>query len=227
MSAPTALPLVHALAPEPVLAALPGSVRDVIDDYVFEHPLLGAMAVALVTLLTFEVLRRTGKLKWAWWALAAGTALAAAVIALGIAVETPRERLATAARALVEAVVNADTRTAETLLDDRVAFRTDMRLNARLDRDWLLGVVRGMPGVFKSHSLEIREVVLDDPDLGRTRILSRAEFTNEPFGLTPSTWELRWRRKGDRWVLTQVECQTIWGHDANDEWVRWGERHRH
>ncbi len=209
-----------------------------VEYYVLEHPILGMLAVLLVGIVAAEAVRRSGRGKAALWTLAAAACVGAAVVFIGHRVETPRERVTAATKTFVAAVIAAKPGDAEPLLAQRINFRTDGRPNATLDRDWLMGVIRGLGSAFKSHSLEVQDVTLtNDASSAQVRFLSRAEFSSGSgggvggWGLIPSTWELSWRKDttsgGDgAWRITAVECVTIYGKPATGEWVNWGNRHR-
>jgi hypothetical protein len=202
--------------------------RDLIDYYILEHPVLGMLAAMLVGIVAAEILRRLGKGRAAAWTLVASAVLGAAIIVLGVRIETPRERVTAATRTFVEAVAAAKPGDVEKLLGDRVTFRTDGRVNSTLTRDWVVGVTRGLGGAFKSHSVEVQDVMLsNDATMAQTRFLSRAEFAYGSWGFVPSTWEFTWRRPPgtDAWRVTSIECLTIYGKPATGDWITWGNKH--
>lgn len=210
-------------------AGAPGALTGLVDYYILEHPVLGALAVLLVGIVAAEVFRRLSHGRWALVSLGGAVAMGGLVMWVGVSVETPRERVTADTRELVEAIVDARVADVESRLAPRVMFRTDGRVNATLDRDWLLGVSRGLKGVFKSHSIEVQDVVFMGAETSaQSRFLSRAEFTTDSFGLVPSIWEFTWRRDGadGPWRVTSVECLKIYGKPATGEWINWGNRHR-
>lgn len=200
--------------------------RDFFDRYALEHPVLGALAILLAGLIVSEVFRRRGSGRGWILSLAASVVIGAGVVALGTWIETPREHLMKLTNRFLKGVEKADAASVGDLLADQVTLRTAGRLKMNLGREWLLGVVRGLDGVFKSHSVEVTEAMVGNPSAGTTQFISRAEFTNEPYGMVASSWELTWRKTGADWRLTHIECLTIFGKSANDEWVAWGNKHR-
>lgn len=206
-----------------------GAMRELVEYYILEHPVLGALAVLLLGIVAAEVLRRLGRGRVALVSLAAAVVVGGLVMWAGASVETARERVTADTRGFVEAIAGARVGEVEDRLAPRVMFRTDGRVSATLDREWLLGVTGGLKGVFKSHSLEVLDVVFTGTETSaQSRILSRAEFASDSFGMIPSTWEFTWRRDGadGRWRVTSIECLTIYGKPATGEWINWGNRHR-
>lgn len=195
--------------------------------YVLEHPVLGALAVLLLGLLTAEVLRRLGKARPAWLALMLTLAIGVAIVVGGNSVATPKEEMTRATTEFVTGVVKGQPEVVARYVSEKVLFRTDGRVNLRLDRAWLVSVTSGLDGAFKSHDLEIIDALTTNNGAsGQTRFLSRAEFSTENWGPIPSTWLLSWRQESGKWKITAIECLTLFGKPASEEWVNWGNRHR-
>lgn len=214
-------------SPSAALLALDASPwSDIVARYVLESPVLGASAVMLVGLIGAEVLRRTAHGRAALITLLAAIAVSVVVVCVGIMVVTPTEQVTASTRTFVRSVVDADDHAAGALLGGSVLLSTEGRVNAALDRGWLLSVIRGLGGVFRSHSCEVLGVEFDRPIQARSRFFSRAEFARDGPGWVTSTWELTWRLEGGSWRITRVDCQSILGRTPTSEWVRWGERQR-
>jgi hypothetical protein len=55
----------------------------------------------------------------------------------------------------------------------------------------------------------------------------RSDFgpnSSVPAGTVNSTWEMTFSRQGDRWVITGLECLSIFGQTPQGEWINWGNR---
>lgn len=220
---PIGAPLIQTVAP----LAQEGGLGGLFDYYVLEHPVLGALAVVLAGLVTAETLRRFGRSRPAWLTFVLTFAIAAAVVVGGESVSTPREEMTRATHEFVTGIVQGKPETVSHLVSEKVLFRTDGRVNLRLDRSWLISVTSGLDGAFKSHNMEIIDALTtNNGTTGQTRFLSRAEFSAENWGVIPSTWLLSWRQESGKWRITAIECLTLFGKPASEEWVNWGNRHR-
>jgi hypothetical protein len=131
-----------------------------------------------------------------------GAATSVALVAMSLAVVTPRELITAACRELGRAVDDGD-------LDAVSARIASDFLAEELDREELirrmtLALTRVRVDRLRLHRLEIE--VLDEKRAAATFDASCNVRTAEGFvGALPSRWKLTFRREQERWVVTRIE----------------------
>jgi hypothetical protein len=177
--------------------------------FVFEQPLLPAVALAVLGVVVLVALRNAGKGKAGLGVCAGLVVGAAGLLAAGAMVETDRERLLAAQDAVVAAVADADTGALETLLADDVRLRAPrLRLiRSGLGKPGILTTVRTTTGgayPVRDFGIIERQGVLDGPNAARTQIHLRVE--SEAAGGTFAWFRLAWRRDaGGAWRVLEIE----------------------
>jgi len=198
----------------PPPAALPGPPA--FDRYLLESPLL-AMAVLLgAGFAAYWFLRSRGK-AGAGAAVGVGLAMMAAGVFLAARmVETPREAMGRAAKALVAAVAGADLAAADGLLSPEAALYSFLS-PAGMPKAEILSVVERdfAPGrgryALKEWAVLERQAVLDTPVSGRVHIKVRVTPDATAFP-NLSWWRLDFERGGDgRWRVRGIQPLSIAG----------------
>lgn len=183
--------------------------------YLFDNPwplagLLVAVAVGLVWWFN-----RQGKAKeGVRWAALCG-ALAAAAVLTGRLVTTQREVLMAQTRQLISVTAKADLVVLEPLLAREIVLTLPGN-SAAFSRGQILDLVRKYPGgqyPVESVSIDSVQAVLDGPSIANAQVHVRtsapeATLYDFPVG---SWWKIGWRRDGDRWVVSSLQCLQIDG----------------
>ena len=177
--------------------------------FVFEQPLLPAIALALLGVVLFVGLRNAGKTKAALGACLGLLVVAGGLVATGTLVETERERLLAQQDALVRAVADADLDALESLLADDVRLRA-RRLSAitnGMGKPAFLTCLRTTTGGayrVRDYGIIERQGVLDGPNAARTQVYLRVD--SESAGGTFTWFRLAWRRNPDgAWRVIEIE----------------------
>jgi len=216
----------------PTIAQLSGTVDvqnlpggPVLDRLVLENPVPTAVGLLIAAVIGAVALARSGRSKLSWAVVLGGGALAAAVVLAGAMVETTRERVTRGARAFVEAVAGGNTNDVAGMVDSRLTLRSGGSVIDQ-DRDWLVGVVAGMPSVITDHSVRMRGAALEGSNRARTRMTVRVRADAAYAGDVYSSWDLVWIRDSaggpDGWRIAGIECLSIFGQEPDAGWVREG-----
>lgn len=206
--------LAQAIDLDPDLPALPEP--PFLQHHLFESPWAAVAVLLIAGLIAGEWFRRRGKGRPALAAYAAGALLAGGVWAASALVETPRERVARAARALVQAAGVPDGPRLRGMLDERVVVQTAMGRAEGAD-----GVVgqaeRYVPG-FRITDLRTPEVraAVYSPQLARTQVRVRLRSDTVPQN---SWWSVDWALDASAgpddpaggWRATRIEPLWILG----------------
>jgi hypothetical protein len=185
-------------------------------------PIPTAVAVLLIGLLLFEILRRKQRERAATIAFVVGAVLGAAILMLGFGVDTPYEQ----ARRTTERFVDAGVAGDRDVLEDMLAGDFELRETgggASRDADWLLDHVEDVGGVVTSNQRVWRGGLVIGPQAIQTRMTMRTEVDFR--GVTDrfaSTWDFFWRRDaGGRWWLERMEPVSINGQKP---WPGWSDQ---
>lgn len=183
--------------------------------YLFDNPwpLAGLLIVAAIGLVWW--FNREGKarqgVRWAGLCLM----LAAAVTLTGNLVTTQREILGGQTRLLISVASKADTVALESLLGREIVLTVPGN-SANFSRGQILDLVRKYPGgqyPVESVSVDRVQTVLEGRSVATTQVQVRtrapeATMYDFPVG---SWWKIGWRRDGDRWVVSSLQCLQIDG----------------
>ena len=215
-----------------LLAQLPQDVGDLpsgpaLDRWLFEAPLPTAVALAVAGVVAAVLLARQGKGRSAGIAAVAGFAVGGAVLLVGSAVETTRERVAAMTDDLVASVVDADVGAVRAATSDSLTLVSGGAL-LDLGADFLVGVTAGMDGEIESYTSRRRGVELrgENEAVARVSLSTRHPARTGAYtGSVGSSWDFTWRRGADdAWRLVRLECLSVFGQPPRREWVEWGNR---
>lgn len=183
-----------------------------IEHLTLEQPIPLVIGLVLVSLLWLALCARRGKPHLGGTGAITGLALSAGVVLLAWSVQTPRERVGTLTRELVDLVASGDAPGVDRLLapDARVVFAG----NNAWDQDRVLAFVRTRGGVeagVESHRT-VRtpvEVRAGAGAFSRPEVLVRAAGDANPSRVIVL---LSWRRGGEAgWEVSQVEPLWVQG----------------
>lgn len=202
---------------------LPGG--PLLDRLVFEEPWATAFGLLIVGVIGGIIAARNGRGRLGGIGALVAVALGAAAVASGSMVETMRERLMRAAREFVDAAAAGRAGDVGGMLEERVTLRTGGEMVDE-GRDWVLGVVAGLPGVVREHSVRMRGATVEGASRGRTRMTVRVRGSGAYGGDMYSSWDLVWVRRpeggADGWWIASIECLSIFGRAPDSDWVREG-----
>jgi hypothetical protein len=178
----------------------------------FEQPFGLATGFALAAVVAFVALNRNGKARTAVLAAGACAALALGSHLLSTMVVTPREQIAAATRALVDATAKADIGALDPMLAPDVRFSSRLSLPGMsippsgFDKPTLLTAVSRLFGQaypLKDHSVKEVQSSIDGPNSGRTQVKVWVQIEGIP---NTSWWLVRWRMDADgQWRATTIE----------------------
>lgn len=177
--------------------------------YVFEQPLLPAIAAVVIGVIVFVGLRNAGKGKAALGVLAGLLLAGVGLYTAGAVVQTDRERLLLAQDELIGAVADADLESLETLIAEDARLRAP-RLRPLVDglgKSGILTTVRTTTGgayPVRDYGIIERQGIIDGPNAARTQVYLRVE--SEAAGGTFTWLRLAWRRDGSgAWRVIEIE----------------------
>lgn len=177
--------------------------------FLFEQPLVPAVAGVLIAIVVFAALRNAGKPKAGLGVAAGVLAVAAGIFTTGALVETDRERLKDEQDALITAVAYADLDALQDMLAEDARLRAP-RLRPLVDglgKDGIITTVRTTTGgAYRVRDIGIleRQAVIDGPNAARTQVYIRVE--SEAAGATLTWFRLAWRRDADGvWRAIEIE----------------------
>lgn len=187
---------------------------------VFEQPFVVAAALAVIAVVAFLLFNRSEKGKLGAL-VAGGIVLAAAgVVAAGMAVETPRERVQSRTRALVEATGRTDASTVALVLDDEVDLLMGGQRVPGVGREVILGTIERLEGRFALE--EASAITLQAAIDGETRARTQVQVRAKPEGGAPSLswWLLNWAKDADgAWRVTRIDCLLFNGRRPSPGWM--------
>lgn len=185
------------------------------EHYLVENPwpLAGLLVVTAVGLIWW--FNQQGKAKdGVRWATLCIVVAAAALLAANL-VTTTRETVIAQTRQLIAVTAKADVASIEPLLGREIILSLPGN-SAQFSRGQILDLVRKYPGgqyPVESVSVDSVQAVLDGGSVAnvqahvRTRV-PEATMYDFPVG---SWWKIGWRRDGDRWVVSSLQCLQIDG----------------
>jgi hypothetical protein len=177
--------------------------------FVFEAPLLPALALGLLAVVAFLSLRNAGRVKAGAGVMVGLLAVAGGLFVVAGSVETDRERLMARQDELVAAVANADLDALEDLLDEAVRIRVTGPLGIAngLDKRGIISRVADTTGgayPVRDFGIIERQAVLDGPNAARTQVHVRVESRGS--GGTFTWFRLGWRLSPDgAWRAIEIE----------------------
>lgn len=183
--------------------------------YLFDNPwpLAGLLIVAAIGLVWWfnREAKASQGVRWAGLCIA----LATAVMLTANLVTTQREIVIRQTRQLITVTAKADLAALEPLLGREIALSLPGN-SAQFSRGQILDLVRKYPGgqyPVESVSINSIQAVLDGGSIANTQVHVRtrapeATMYDFPVG---SWWKIGWRRDGDRWVVSSLQCLQIDG----------------
>lgn len=203
-----------------LLADLPASPA--FDRWVLEQPLPVAAVCGVLGIAVGLMLARRGEHRRGMVAGIVLVLAGAAVLAAGALVETTRERLSATTAELVRCAFAADAERAETLIADSLVVASAGDAFESLSKDDLVGAIRGFEAFgTEEWSHRPRGASIDGEGIGRTQSTIRVKAVYLGNQTMPSTWEFTWKRQPDgRWLLTRLECVSMWGQPPRIDWER-------
>ncbi len=203
--------------PTVLLAELPAPPA--LEHWALEQPLPLAGALLLGGIVGFVLGMRRDQARAGAGILAAGIALAASVFGLAWMVTTPREEIAAETRRLIERTAASDDLSVGQLLSDNVVLVSSGAM-ASFGKDDLLMIVRGFHEFRISEwDQKLRGASIDGPGTGRTEVLVRARTEYAGGMFVPSVWQMGWRRSGEGWRVSRIECLSISGARPPGSWM--------
>ncbi len=190
-----------------------------IEHWALERPLPLVGALVLGGIIGCMLGVRRGQARTGVWVLAASIALAGGVLLLASMVTTQREQMGDETRRLIERAAASDDLAVEEILAGNVVLVSDGAM-ASFGKDDLLRIVRGFHEFrISDWDQKLRGASLDGPGTGRTEVLVRARSEYAGGMLVPSVWQLTWRRSGEGWRVSRIECLSISGARPPSSWV--------
>ncbi|MBL8746831.1 MAG: hypothetical protein JNK58_10805 [Phycisphaerae bacterium] len=190
------------------------------DRWVLEQPLPLSAACVVAGIAVMVALHRRGEMKRGALVGSVLMLVGVGVLALGMLIETPRERLRALTSEFVRRVFLADGDWAAAHLSDSLVVASAGEAYRRLGKAELVASIRNF-AMFraKEWSERSRGSVLDGDGIGRTQSTVRVTAGYIGNQMIPSTWEFTWRRgAGDQWQITRLECLTMWGQPPRMDW---------
>lgn len=192
------------------------------DRWVLEQPLPLAAVCFFVAVAVVIALRRRGELKRG---LIGGAILAftgAGVLAAGMLVETPRERLSFLTAEFIRRVFAADAEWAEKTLSDPLMIASAGQVFDSMGKEQLLATIRNFEAFgTREWTQKSWGSAIDGEYSGRTQATIRVSARYLGNQTLPSTWEFTWRLGRDgEWVITRIECLTMFGQPPRMNWER-------
>lgn len=181
------------------------------DAWLFENPWPLAAALAILgAVLAWRGLT-TGVRPLLFGGIAA-LLLSALAVLVGRAVETPGERAAEVARALVSHAEAAETDRALALFAPEAVLNYGKRENPGVSIDDIRSALRSLEGRYRIDSNRIRrlEVRTLDGETGEVELSCTTSLARIETGV-PTDWILRVRKRGDRWLIDRITFETLYG----------------
>lgn len=185
--------------------------------YLLENPIPVVVVLLLigVGLAWMVVTGRANEQRWPRIALIAVVPAALAVYLTGWMVTTERETLARRTRDLVDLAAAADSGGLREVLAPEVSLRL-LGGDSAYARDQILDLVArymSPPNGIDWHKTDDVQAVMDGETTGRTQAHVRVRSPNNTLYDVPvgSWWRLTWRRSGDSWKVSAIECLQIDG----------------
>lgn len=181
------------------------------DAWLLENPWPLAIALAIVgAVLAWRGLT-TGVRPLLFGGVAA-LLLAAVAVLVGRAVETPGERAAEVARALVAHAEAAETDKALALFTGDAVLNYGRRENPGVSIDDIRSALRSLEGRYRIDSNRIRrlEIRTLDGETGEVELSCTTSLARLETGV-PTDWILRVRKRGDRWLIDRITFETLYG----------------
>ena len=202
------------------ISNLPGP--PLLERFFLVEPIPTGAAVLLVGLLLFEVLRRKRRERLAMLAIGIGIVGAAAIVAIGMAVVTPYERVRQATARFVELASAGKRDEIEDMLGGRFGLVLAEGDRPR-DADWMLDRVEWAGQVVVSNQQVWRGGDVRTPNSIRTRMTLRTEVAFRTISdRQASTWDFTWQRDpSGQWKLTRLEAVSLAGQRP---WSGWGDQ---
>lgn len=183
----------------------PLPVPPVVAHLLFERPVPLAAGLVAAAIIAAYLLNRAGRLRPAAITGAALAAAAAGALLLAARVHTPRERVADATRALVDAVASVDEPGMRRWLADDARLFASSRLPEvgvpadGIDREGIIRQVRLLLGGryrLREHAVAELESAILGPGTARSQLRVRVVPEAHPVA-TNSYWRLNWRLEPD------------------------------
>lgn len=179
--------------------------------WIFEQPLLPAIALIIAALLTLVLTRHRPLFKRAALLVALPMLmLAAGIYATGTRIVTQRELLSDRSRSLVASVADNDPATLRSLLDPEARLASAFASVQGSDRIAHL-VASRVPGVVRSAVVsEVRAGIYEGDLVATTQIRVRVKGTGAP---SLSWWRVDWQRADENatWLASDIEPLWIQG----------------
>lgn len=185
--------------------------RAPVDAWLFENP--WPLAVALAILGAAVAWRGlTAGARPLLFSGLAGHLLAGLAVLVGRAIETPGERAAVIARAMVAHAEAGDTEQAIALFTPDAVLNYGKRENPGVSIDDIRSALKSLEGRYRIDSNRIRRLeirTLDDAT-GEVELSCTTSLARLDTGV-PTDWILRVRKRGDRWLIDRITFETLYG----------------
>ena len=181
------------------------------DSWLLENPWPLAISLALVGAVVAWRGLTAGNRPLLFGGLA-GIVLAAVAVLIGRSVETPGERAAEVARALVAHAEAAETDKALGLFTTDAVLNYGRRENPGVSIDDIRSALRSLEGRYRIDSNRIRrlEIRTLDRETGEVELSCTTSLARMETGV-PTDWILRVRKRGDRWLIDRITFETLYG----------------
>jgi hypothetical protein len=182
-----------------------------VDSWLFENPWPLAIALAVIGAVVAWRGLTTGVRQLLFGGLG-GILLAAIAVLVGRSVETPGERAAEVARALVAHAEAAETDKALALFTTDAVLNYGKRENPGVSIDDIRSALRSLEGRYRIDSNRIRrlEIRTLDDETGEVELSCTTSLARLETGV-PTDWILRVRKRGERWLIDRITFETLYG----------------
>lgn len=191
------------------------------ESMLLEKPLYGAVLFALIGGVAWWVLTTRGKPRPGLGALIGGLALAGGVMALGMAVETPREAASERSIAFIDAIVAEDAAKVDAMLAPNAIMLASGQGGSRLTRGALVTAVSNLNGEITSNAMSVKGASIASNGDVTVRFSCSSNVQTAGSTTVRSVWEADWREGASgQWWLTRLDCLWISFADPN-AWLGW------
>lgn len=190
--------------------------------WVFEQPIPLAAACLAAGIGISIALSRRGETRRAILAGLLFATLSATVFLTGLFTTTTRERLTELTSEFIRRVIAADADWASEHIADSLIVVSAGEGYVGFGKPQLVDTIRGFD-YFRTEEWheKPRGAAIDAEGLARTQTTVRIKAGYLQSQMIPSTWEFTWNRTNeDRWLLTRLECLTMWGQPPKINWER-------
>lgn len=193
------------------------------DRWVLEQPVPLAAACLIAAFAVMVILQRRGDTKRGLIGGGVLVLVGVAVLATGMLIQTPRERLTRLTSEFIRRVFAADAVWAEATLADALVIASGGQVYDTFGKEQLVATIHNF-GAFDTREWAERPrgSAIDGEGLGRTHSTIRVSAAYMGNQTIPSTWEFTWRRPHpkDSWQVTRIECLTMFGRPPRYNWER-------